>query len=174
MSARGPFFPAGSGQRTCSRPKETANKTLRRTPSKLRVSPLTADAACATAAEAHEWRGWTIDPPSYPVFTGMAHFAEHFAARSDGEFIAKVFHSGVLNDQPDAIEQVREGALDWVVFTFDPLDPVAPEVNVTLLSFIFKSAERMHAIVAGPMSGELDGMPPPWPTLMSSRHGKPV
>ncbi|XWN33689.1 MAG: TRAP transporter substrate-binding protein [Devosia sp.] len=127
---------------------------------KLKILALAATvAAFATAAEAREWRGWNIHPPDYPVSTGMEHFAEQLAARSNGELTAKVFHSGVLGDQPDAIEQVREGALDWAVFNFGPLGAVAPEVNVTSLPFIFKSVEDMHAVMDGPVGDEMaDGL----------------
>jgi tripartite ATP-independent transporter DctP family solute receptor len=89
----------------------------------------------------------------------MEYFADQIEIRSDGELSAKVFHSGVLGDQPDAIEQVREGALDWAVFNFGPLGAVAPEVNVTSLPFIFKSVDAMHAVMDGPVGEEMaDGL----------------
>ena len=113
----------------------------------------------ATAAQAREWRGWNIHPPEYPVSTGMEYFAEEIEKRSDGELTAKVFHSGVLGDQPDAIEQVREGALDWAVFNFGPLGAISPEVNITSLPFIFGSVDAMHQVMDGPVGEEIgDGL----------------
>lgn len=115
--------------------------------------------AGSSFAEANEWRGWNIHPPEYPVSIGMEYFAEEIEKRSGGEITAKVFHNGVLGDQPDAIEQVREGALDWAVFNFGPLGAVAPEVNITSLPFIFKSVEAMHEVMDGPVGEEIaDGL----------------
>ena len=126
---------------------------------RLMIAASMAAAVSLGAAEAREWRGWNIHPPEYPVSTGMEYFAEEIEARSDGELTAKVFHSGVLGDQPDAIEQVREGALDWAVFNFGPLGAVAPSVNVTSLPFIFKSVDAMHAVMDGPIGDEMaDGL----------------
>jgi len=119
------------------------------------ATALAAAALATSAAEAREWRGWNIHPPEYPVSTGMEYFAEEIEKRSGGELTAKVFHSGVLGDQPDAIEQVREGALDWAVFNFGPLGAVAPELNVASLPFIFKSVEAMHEVMDGPAGEEM-------------------
>jgi tripartite ATP-independent transporter DctP family solute receptor len=129
----------------------------------MKVRHLAAVAAvtllAASAAEAREWRGWNIHPPEYPVSTGMEFFADEIEKRSDGELTAKVFHSGVLGDQPDAIEQVREGALDWAVFNFGPLGAVSPEANVTSLPFIFNSVESMFEVMEGPVGEEIaDGL----------------
>lgn len=116
-------------------------------------------ATTVSAADAREWRGWNIHPPGYPVTIGMEHFAEELAERSNGELTAKVFNSGVLGDQPDAIQQVREGALDWAVFNFGPLGALSPQVNVTSLPFIFKSVDAMHEVMDGPVGEEMaDGL----------------
>ncbi|MBJ3777437.1 TRAP transporter substrate-binding protein [Acuticoccus mangrovi] len=127
---------------------------------KLKIVALAAAvAAVISSAEAREWRGWNVHPPEYPVSTGMEYFAEQLKERSNGELTAKVFHSGVLGDQPDAIEQVREGALDWAVFNFGPLGAIAPEVNITSLPFIFKDVPSMHKVMDGPVGEEMaDGL----------------
>ncbi|MEM6847904.1 MAG: TRAP transporter substrate-binding protein [Pseudomonadota bacterium] len=112
-----------------------------------------------STADAREWRGWNIHPPEYPVSTGMEYFAEEVGKRSDGELEARVFHSGVLGDQPDAIEQVREGALDWAVFNFGPIGAVSPEANIASLPFIFNSVDSMFELLEGPVGEEIaDGL----------------
>ena len=115
--------------------------------------------AFATAPQAAEWRGWNIHPEDYPVSIGMEAFAEEVAEKTGGEITLKVYHSGVLGNQPDAIEQVRLGAIDWAVFNAGPLGPVAPEVNVLSLPFIFKSVDAMHEVMDGPVGEEIgDGL----------------
>jgi tripartite ATP-independent transporter DctP family solute receptor len=115
--------------------------------------------AFATAPQAAEWRGWNIHPEDYPVSIGMEAFAEEVAEKTGGEITMKVYHNGVLGNQPDAIEQVRLGAIDWAVFNAGPLGTVAPEVNVLSLPFIFKTVDAMHEVMDGPVGEEInDGL----------------
>jgi len=89
------------------------------------------------SAEAAEWRGWNIHKPDYPNTVAMDKFAELLAEKSDGRITLKMFHSGTLGTQPDAIEQVRIGGLEIGNFNLGPIGPVAPEANVVSLPFIF-------------------------------------
>ena len=116
---------------------------------------LTATLAAPHAADAREWRGWNVHPEGYPVTIGMEWFADEIAKRSNGELTAKVFNNGVLGDQPDAIDQVREGALDWAVFNFGPLGALSSKVNITSLPFIFKNVDAMHQVMDGPVGDEM-------------------
>lgn len=103
----------------------------------------------ANAQAAVEWKGWNIHVPDYPNTVGMDKFAELLAERSDGEITLKMFHSGVLGSQPDAIEQVRIGGLAVGNFNLGPIGPIAPEANVVSLPFIFKDVEHMHRVLDG-------------------------
>jgi tripartite ATP-independent transporter DctP family solute receptor len=100
-------------------------------------------------ASATEWRGWNIHKPDYPNTVAMDKFAELLAEKTDGGIELKMFHSGVLGSQPDAIEQVRIGALEIGNFNLGPIGPVAPEANVVSLPFIFKDMEHMHRALDG-------------------------
>ena len=101
------------------------------------------------SAEAAEWRGWNIHKPDYPNTVAMDKFAELLAEKSDGRITLKMFHSGTLGTQPDAIEQVRIGGLEIGNFNLGPIGPVAPEANVVSLPFIFSSMEHMHRALDG-------------------------
>lgn len=109
----------------------------------------------AGTAAAKEWRGWNIHVPDYPVSQGMDAFAEKLAERSDGRLTAKTYHSGVLGTQPDAIEQVRLGGIDFAVFNLGPMGQVVPATNVVSLPFIFKNLDHMHRVMDGPIGEEL-------------------
>tara|TARA_R110001583_G_scaffold186667_1_gene347482 strand:+ start:20408 stop:21403 length:996 start_codon:yes stop_codon:yes gene_type:complete len=109
----------------------------------------------AGSAYAGEWRGWNIHPPGYPVTIGMDKFAEIIKEKSDGKLTAKVYNNGVLGDQPDAIQQVRLGGLDWAEFNLGPLGEVAPEANVVSLPFIFNNMESMHKVMDGPVGEKI-------------------
>lgn len=122
-----------------------------------RIAGLIAATLMASVATAHaaEWRGWNIHVPDYPVSKGMDAFSEKVAAATNGAITAKTFHNGVLGSQPDAIEQVRVGGLDFAVFNLGPIGQVVPAASVVSLPFIFKNMDHMHRVMDGPIGDEI-------------------
>jgi tripartite ATP-independent transporter DctP family solute receptor len=124
-----------------------------------RIKSLTAAAAAALllsgAAEAAEWRGWNIHVPEYSVSLGLDQFTAEVAEKSGGRLTGKTYHSGVLGNQPDAIEQMRLGSIDFAVFNLGPMGQVIPATNVVNLPFIFKNLDHMHRVVDGPVGQQL-------------------
>ncbi len=106
-------------------------------------------AGVTSAAQAAEWRGWNIHKPDYPNTVAMDKFAALLEEKSGGKITLKMFHSGTLGTQPDAIEQVRIGGLEIGNFNLGPIGPVAPEANVVSLPFIFRDMEHMHRALDG-------------------------
>ena len=100
-------------------------------------------------ASAAEWRGWNIHVEGYPNTVAMDSFATLLAAKTNGEITLQMFHGGVLGSQPDAIEQVRAGALEIGNFNLGPMGPTIPETNVVSLPFIFKDMGHMHRALDG-------------------------
>lgn len=129
------------------------------TTSPIRLRALAAAATAALllsgAAEAAEWRGWNIHVPDYPVSIGLEAFTAEIAEKSGGRLTGKTYHSGVLGDQPDAIEQMRLGSIDFAVFNLGPMGQVVPATNVVNLPFIFKDIDHMHRVVDGPVGQQL-------------------
>jgi len=106
-------------------------------------------ALSATTANAQDLRGWNIHVEDYPVSIAMESFAAEVAERTNGEITAKVFHNGVLGSQPDAIEQIRLGVLDFGEFSLGPMGTSVPETNVVSLPFIFASIPEMYELMDG-------------------------
>ncbi|MCG3268280.1 TRAP transporter substrate-binding protein [Yoonia sp. I 8.24] len=106
-------------------------------------------ALAATAASAEELRGWNIHVEDYPVSIAMESFAAEVAERTGGELTAKTFHNGVLGSQPDAIEQLRLGVIDFGEFSLGPFGTSVPEANVVSLPFIFPSIPAMYEMMDG-------------------------
>lgn len=105
--------------------------------------------AAVSVAEAKEWRGWNIHVDDYPVTHGMDAFVAEVTEKTGGALTGKVFNSGVLGSQPDAIEQTRLGIIDFGVFSLGPMGQVVPETNVVSLPFIFKSVPQMYEVMDG-------------------------
>ncbi|MEE3214308.1 MAG: TRAP transporter substrate-binding protein [Pseudomonadota bacterium] len=103
----------------------------------------------ATPAMAEQWRGWNIHPPEYPNRIALETFAKQVDDKTDGRITPKVYHNAVLGDQPDAIEQTRNGALDFGNFNMGPMGPMVPAANVLSLPFIFESEEAMYELMDG-------------------------
>ncbi|MCM2130257.1 TRAP transporter substrate-binding protein [Larsenimonas rhizosphaerae] len=102
-------------------------------------------------AAADNWRGWNIHPAGYPNSVAMKQFADQVTAGTHGDIRAKVYDNAILGDQSDAIEQVRNGALNFANFNMGPMGPIVPATNVLSLPFLFEDIEAMHTVMDGPI-----------------------
>ena len=121
------------------------------------AAALAITAGAAGAAE--NWRGWNIHVEGYPNTVAMDAFAELLEEKTGGEITLQMFHGGTLGSQPDAIEQVRLGAIEVGNFNLGPVGPIAPAANVVSLPFIFKDVGHMFRVLDGE-AGQMiaDGM----------------
>ena len=115
----------------------------------LGISTVAFASTLSMTSVAEEWRGWNIHKPGYPNTVAMDKFGELVKQKTGGEITLKMFHSGVLGNQPDAIEQVRVGGLAIGNFNLGPIGPMAAEANVVSLPFIFKDMGHMHRALDG-------------------------
>ena len=106
-------------------------------------------ALIAAPALADQWRGWNIHPEDYPNSIALESFAKEVAEKTEGRIEPTVYHNAVLGDQPDAIEQVRNGGLDFANFNMGPMGQIVSATNVLSLPFIFKDVEQMHRVMDG-------------------------
>ncbi|WP_299694462.1 TRAP transporter substrate-binding protein [uncultured Tateyamaria sp.] len=104
-------------------------------------------AIIAVTANAADWRGWNIHVEGYPNTVAMDKFAELLAEKTGGEVTLQMFHGGTLGSQPDAVEQVRAGALEIGNFNLGPIGPIVAEANVVSLPFVFKDVPHMFRVL---------------------------
>lgn len=100
-------------------------------------------------AVAEDWRAWNIHNDGHPNTAAMDKFAELVGEATKGEINLEVFHGGVLGNQPDALEQVRIGAIEIGNFNLGPIGPMVKEANLVSLPFIFKSVPHMFRVLDG-------------------------
>jgi len=117
--------------------------------SKTLLGAVAALAMTSTAALADNWRAWNIHSDGHPNTAAMNLFAELVDATTGGEVTVDVFHGGVLGSQPDALEQVRIGAIELGNFNLGPIGPMVKEANLVSLPFIFKSVPHMFRVLEG-------------------------
>lgn len=99
------------------------------------------------AAFAQDWRGWNIHPDGYPNTVALEQFAKEVGETTDINI--QMFNGGVLGSQPDAIEQVRNGALEVGQFNLGPMGPIIATTNVVSLPFIFNDVPHMYRAMDG-------------------------
>jgi len=118
---------------------------------KISVTLLAAAAGCLLSgvAAADNWRAWNIHNDGHPNTAAMDKFAELVETATGGEIKLQVFHGGVLGSQPDALEQVRLGAIEIGNFNLGPIGPMVKEANLVSLPFIFKSVPHMFRVLEG-------------------------
>ncbi|TPW29879.1 TRAP transporter substrate-binding protein [Pararhizobium mangrovi] len=105
--------------------------------------------AAGPASAATNWRGWNIHAPGYPNTVALEDFAKNVGKKTDGDITAQVYNNAVLGDQTDAIEQVRNGAIDFANFNMGPMGQYVPMTNVLSLPFLFSSVDQMHHVMDG-------------------------
>ena len=121
----------------------------------LFAGALALSATVAVTQAQAELRGWNIHAPDYPVSVAMDKFTSLVEEQTGGSVTGKTYHSGVLGSQPDAINQLRIGGIDFAVFNMGPMGPIVPEANVVSLPFIFKDMDHMHRVMDGPFGEKM-------------------
>lgn len=119
---------------------------------KTKTALVAATALCgllAGAAQAETWRAWAIHPEDYPNVVAMQQFADEVTEKTEGRIEPTVYANGVLGAQPDAIEQVRAGAIAVGNFNMGPMGEIVPATNVLSLPFIFRDVDHMHKAMDG-------------------------
>ena len=107
------------------------------------------------AHAAENWRAWNVHNDGHPNTAAMDKFAELVSAATSNEVNVEVFHGGVLGSQPDALEQVRLGAIEVGNFNLGPIGPIVKEANLVSLPFIFKSVPHMFRVLDGEAGGTI-------------------
>jgi tripartite ATP-independent transporter DctP family solute receptor len=113
------------------------------------IGAATALSMMGSVAAAEQWRAWNIHHDGHPNTASMDKFAELVAEATGGDLTVEVFHGGVLGSQPDALEQVRIGAIEVGNFNLGPIGPMVKEANLVSLPFIFKSVPHMFRVLEG-------------------------
>ena len=75
--------------------------------------------------------------------------------RTGGRIKIQEFNNGVLGSEKDTIEQTQFGVIDFNRVSTAQFNNVVPETSVLGLPFVFKSVDRMHHVIDGPIGEEI-------------------
>lgn len=87
----------------------------------------------------------------YPFTKGAQFFADKVKERTQGRVKVDVYSDGVLGSEIDMFEQVKQGALDFVVTSPGNLAPFFKEMDLLDLPFLFKDHAHRDAVANGPV-----------------------
>lgn len=91
----------------------------------------------------------------HPVDVSLELFAKLVAERSKGELEIKVFPAGQLGQQRELIEQMQNGALDFVHANASPMAAFHEAYGVFDMPFLFRDKAHYFAVVEGPIGADI-------------------
>ncbi|MFV0245655.1 MAG: TRAP transporter substrate-binding protein [Qingshengfaniella sp.] len=118
----------------------------------LAVSTLTiapALAADITMMVAHDM------PETSPHHLATVRFKDLLAERTEGRIDVQIFPNSLLGASIQVTEQVQAGAIQAAVLPTAWIAPIAPELTVLDLPFLFPSRAVAHAVIDGPVGAQI-------------------
>ena len=94
-------------------------------------------------------------PDSNPVSVAMYKFADLVAEKSNGELKIEVYTGAQLGQEPESIEQVQAGVIEFARVNSVVLANVAKKMGVFTLPYIFKGTEHKFNVLDGPVGQEV-------------------
>src|SRR3954453_7256078 len=111
--------------------------------------------AASTLAVAREFRAADTQAEDYPTVQALRLMGNMIAERSGGRDQIRVFHSRQLGEEKETIEQTRAGAIDLNRINVAPIASFAPEANVLVLPFLFRSVDHLHRVLDGAIGNDI-------------------
>src|SRR2546429_2171991 len=124
---------------------------MRATHLQLALLPLLAAAMLATAEAAERHFTFGYDQPHT---TAYGYAADVFAAKlkelSKGEMIVDQFPGAQLGQEPQMLQKIRTGDIDFIISSTANAATVSPEAGVFSLHFLFRSEDHLRRALADP------------------------
>src|SRR5215475_6287367 len=111
--------------------------------------------AGATSALAREFRAADTQNEDYPTVQALRFMGRQITERTGGRHEIKVFHSRLLGEEKETLEQTRAGAIDLNRINVALIGNIVPAMNVLALPFLFRSIEHMQKVLDGPIGTQI-------------------
>ncbi len=100
-------------------------------------------AFCSALAPAQALRAWSAHPADSASSRALQAFADTVRDASAGRIAITTYNNSGLGDQPQAIQKLAQGDIDFAVFNLGPLSGVVPQARLLTLPFVFHDSEHM-------------------------------
>jgi tripartite ATP-independent transporter DctP family solute receptor len=94
-------------------------------------------------------------PAGYPTVVAVESMGKKLDAATKGRIKMQMFPGAVLGQEKEAVEQVQIGAIQIARISLGVVGPVAPDVDVFNMPFVFRNIDHMRAVIDGPIGAEL-------------------
>lgn len=94
-------------------------------------------------------------PAGYPTVVAVENMGKKLDAATNGRIKVQMFPGAVLGQEKEAVEQVQIGAIQIARISLGVVGPVAPDVDVFNMPFVFRDIAHMRAVIDGPIGDEL-------------------
>ncbi|CDS54526.1 TRAP-type C4-dicarboxylate transport system, periplasmic component [Polaromonas sp. CG9_12] len=94
-------------------------------------------------------------PAGYPTVLAVENMGKKLEAATNGRIKVQMFPGAVLGQEKEAVEQVQIGAIQIARISLGVVGPVAPDVDVFNMPFVFRDVAHMRAVIDGPIGAEL-------------------
>jgi len=114
----------------------------------IAATPLLAP-ALSLAAAPRPLTATDVHPANYPTVAAVRWLGEQLAAATDGRVRIRLYHSGQLGRESDAIDMARFGALDIVRVYSGALNNAFPLTRALCLPSLFSSTAHLRRVLDG-------------------------
>lgn len=94
-------------------------------------------------------------PAGYPTVVAVENMGKKLDAATNGRIKMQMFPGAILGQEKEAVEQVQIGAIQIARISLGVVGPVAPDVDVFNMPFVFRDIAHMRAVIDGPIGAEL-------------------
>jgi len=94
-------------------------------------------------------------PKDHPTDKSIQYFAKLVSEKSKGDLVVKIYPAGQLGQQRELIEQMQNGAIDFVHANASPLASFAPEFGIFDLPYLIRDADHFDKVVDSPVGKEI-------------------
>jgi tripartite ATP-independent transporter DctP family solute receptor len=96
-----------------------------------------------------------VHPEGYPTVQAVENLGKKLETATNGRLSVQMYASMQLGGEKEAIEQAQLGAVQFARVSVGTLGPVADDINVFNLPFVFRDVAHMNKVVDGAIGQEL-------------------
>lgn len=119
------------------------------------VGAMALSAAMLASAQTMVLKAHDTHPAGYPTVVAVESMGKKLEAATTGRIKVQMFPGAVLGQEKEAVEQVQIGAIQLARISLGVVGPVAPDVDVFNMPFVFRDINHMRAVIDGPIGAEL-------------------
>ncbi len=129
--------------------------TFRRNFVAAAVAVVTFSASFSTMAQNIVLKASDTHPAGYPTVVAVENMGKKLEAATNGRIKLQMFPGAVLGQEKEVVEQTQIGAIQIARISLGVVGPVAPDVDVFNMPFVFRDIAHMRAVIDGPIGAEL-------------------